>query len=61
MSTVDHETFPDFQEFVALLLNEEQRNGGLGIGSLQESMFYSNLGRGRGHFGGRLGNKNQQE
>ena len=33
------ETFPDFQELVALLLSEEQRNGGSATGSSQESAF----------------------
>ena len=59
------ETFPDFQELVALLLSEEQRNGGSAIGSSQESAFYSNQnrgrGRGRGRFGGRSTNQNQQQ
>ena len=49
-------TFPHFQELVALLLSEEQRNGGSTIGSSQESAFYPNQykgkGLGRGHFGG---------
>ena len=36
------ETFPNFQELVALLLSEEQRNGGLAIGSSQDLAFYSN-------------------
>ena len=59
------ETFPDFQELVALLLSEEQRNGGSATGSSQESAFYSNQnrgrGRGRGRFGGRSTNQNQQQ
>ena len=40
------ETFPDFQELVALLLSEEQRNGGSATGSSQESAFYSNQNTG---------------
>ena len=38
----DHEAFLDFHELVALLLSEEQRNGGSAIGSSQEFAFYSN-------------------
>ena len=57
------ETFPDFYELVALLLSEEQRNGG--SASSQESSFYSNQnrvrGRGRGRFGGHSTNQNQQQ
>ena len=59
------ETFLDFQKLVALLLSEEQRNGGSAIGSSQEFAFYSNQnkgrGRGRGRFGGHSANQNQQQ
>ena len=46
------ETFPDSQELVALLLSEEQRNGGSTTRSSAKSTFYSNQDKGRGHFGG---------
>ena len=36
------ETFPHFQELIALLLSEEQRNGGSATSTSQETAFYSN-------------------
>ena len=44
------EKFPDFEELIALLIFEEQRNGGASSsrGTSKETVFYSNVGRVRG-------------
>lgn len=42
------ETFHAFPQLSALLLSEEQMNGGSTIGISQEDAFYSNSSRGRG-------------
>ena len=59
------EKFLDFQEPIALLLSEEQRNGGSTTSTSQESAFYLNTDRGRGRetsrFGGHSRNHNQQQ
>ena len=42
------EAFLDFQELVALLISEEERNGtNPSSGNSNKSTFYSNIGRGR--------------
>jgi len=56
------ETFPNFQDFITLLISEEMRIVGTSSdGGSQESVFYSNTNRGRGRddktsFRGRHGN-----
>jgi len=43
------ETFPNFQDLITLLINEEMRVVGTSSnGGSQESAFYSNYNRGRG-------------
>ena len=42
-----HETFPIFQELVALFLSEEQRNGDLAVGSSQIVNPKPKLGQGQ--------------
>jgi len=42
------ETFPNFQDLITLLINEEMRIVGTSNGGSQESVFYSNTNRGRG-------------
>jgi hypothetical protein len=63
-SIVVRETFPNFQDLITLLINEEMRIVGTSSnGGSQESAFYSNTNRGRGRgrggktsFRGRPGN-----
>jgi hypothetical protein len=52
ISIVVRETFPDFQDLITLLINEEMKFFGISsnIGS-QESVFYSNTNRNRGRNG----------
>ncbi len=45
------ETFPNFQDLMALLINEEMRIVGTSNGGSQESAFYSNTNKGRGRGG----------
>jgi hypothetical protein len=45
-------TFPDFQDLITLLINEEMRIVGTSSnGGSQESAFYSNTNRGKGRGG----------
>jgi len=46
------ETFPDFQDLITLLINEEMRIIGTSSnGRSQENAFYSNINRNRGRSG----------
>ena len=65
-----HETFPDFEDLISLMITKEMRmqgpNSRKGSGE-QAQAFYSNYGRGRGRQsrghggGGRSGNYHQNQ